>query len=261
MVNYTFSLASFEYFLLVLVRIASFVFAAPFFSLPNVPRRTKAGFSCLLAIIVVTALHPTEAVTYQSVIGYGVLVVKESLTGIFIGFCANICMYIVTTAGDIIDMDIGISMASEFDPALNTTVTLSGQLYFYFLNMMMIVSGMYRYVLRAIIDSFSSIGLGGAVFQREEFLQAIIRFITDYFVIALRIVLPVLACTMILNCVMGVMAKVAPQLNMFSVGVQLKMLVGFGVMFLTTFLLPEVSDFVFKEMQNITGDVIRGLTP
>lgn len=261
MVQYTFSLANFEYFLLVLVRIATFVFSAPFFSLPNVPRMTKAGFSAIVAAMVTVFLAPTEAGTYASVIGYAVLVVKEAITGLLIGYCANICNNIILFAGNIVDMDIGLSMATEFDPAMGTQVTLTGQLYFYLINMMLIVTGMYQYVLRAVIDSFQVIPLGGAVIHTDALLQTMISYMGNLFGIAFRIILPVFACTMILNCVLGVIAKVAPQMNMFSVGVQLKILIGFGVMFLTTFLLPEIADFIFRQMQQMTVNVIEGLTP
>ena len=66
---------------------------------------------------------------------------------------------------------------------------------------------------------------------------------------------------MILNCLLGIMAKVAPQMNMFAVGIQIKVLVGFAVMFLTIFLLPDISDFIFKEMKNMVQLTIEGLTP
>lgn len=257
MVNYTFSLVNFEYFLLVLVRIATFVFAAPFFSLPNVPRRTKVGFSCLVAIIVVSVLHPTEAISYTSVFGYAILVLKEAITGLILGFCANICSYIITFSGDIMDMDVGISMASEFDPSLNTTVTLNGQLYFYLLNMMIIVSGMYRYIIRAVIDSFRVIPLGASNIGDEKLVNLMVKFMADFFGIAFRIVLPVFGCIMIMNCVLGVMAKVAPQMNMFSVGVQIKILVGFGIIFLTTFLLPEATDFILREMKTMLKETLN----
>ena len=55
---------------------------------------------------------------------------------------------------------------------------------------------------------------------------------TDMFVIAFRIVLPVFACIMILNCILGIMAKVAPQMNMFAVGMQMKVMVGLTVLFI-----------------------------
>ena len=88
-----------------------------------------------------------------------------------------------------------------------------------------------------------------------------VMFITDLFIIAFRITLPVFACIMILNCILGVMAKVAPQMNMFSVGIQIKVLVGFAVMFLTIFLLPDIANFIFTEMKNMLQLTVDNLTP
>ena len=55
------------------------------------------------------------------------------------------------------------------------------------------------------------------------------------------------------------MAKVAPQMNMFSVGMQLKLLVGFAVMFFTVFLLPGVANFIYKEIKTMVVMIIEGL--
>ena len=64
---------------------------------------------------------------------------------------------------------------------------------------------------------------------------------------------------MILNCVLGIMAKVAPQMNMFSVGMQLKVLVGFVVLFLTVFLLPSVADYIFSEIKTMVKLIAEGM--
>ena len=81
----------------------------------------------------------------------------------------------------------------------------------------------------------------------------------DSFVIAFRIILPVFACIMILNCILGIMAKVSPQMNMFAVGMQLKVLLGLVVMFLTIGLLMNVSDFIFDEMRRTIVSMIKGM--
>ncbi|MBR5636691.1 MAG: flagellar biosynthetic protein FliR, partial [Pseudobutyrivibrio sp.] len=84
-------------------------------------------------------------------------------------------------------------------------------------------------------------------------------YMADIFVIAFRIVLPVFAVIMILNAILGIMVKVAPQIHMFSVGAQLKIIVGFLVLFLTVFLLPDVATFIFKEMKRMMALYIQGL--
>lgn len=82
---------------------------------------------------------------------------------------------------------------------------------------------------------------------------------TDLFVIGFRIYLPVFACIMILNCILGILAKVSPQMNMFAVGMQMKIMVGFLVMFLTITLLPGIADFIFNEMRKMMVLFIEGM--
>ena len=64
---------------------------------------------------------------------------------------------------------------------------------------------------------------------------------------------------MILNCVLGVMAKVAPQMNMFSVGMQLKILVGFVVLLFTVYFLPSIADFIFTEIKTMVRLIGEGM--
>ena len=218
MLNYTFSLVDFEILILILVRISCFVYAAPFFGMKNVPSRVKIGLSFLLSILIFPSVDQS-AVTYTGMFGYAVIVLREGITGLLMGFAANICNSIILFAGNIIDMDIGLSMAQEFDPMTNSQVTITGNLYQYLLLLMMVVTNMHHYVLRALI----------------------------------------FACMMILNCILGIMAKVAPQMNMFAVGMQMKVLLGLTVLFLTVMLLPGISDFVFKEMKRMIVSMIEGM--
>jgi flagellar biosynthetic protein FliR len=200
-----------------------------------------------------------SAVTYTGMFGYAVIVLREGITGLLMGFAANICNSIILFAGNIIDMDIGLSMAQEFDPMTNSQVTITGNLYQYLLLLMMVVTNMHHYVLRALIDSYQVIPVNGQVFQWDSLAEAMTTYMADSFVIAFRIVLPVFACMMILNCILGIMAKVAPQMNMFAVGMQMKVLLGLTVLFLTVMLLPGISDFVFKEMKRMIVSMIEGM--
>ncbi len=257
MVEQGFSLVTFELFLLVFVRIASFVYVAPFFSMDGAPTQTKIGLAGIMSILVLFAFEPEE-VSYGSAIGYGLIVLKESATGVLLGYAANICSSIIVFAGNIIDMDIGLSMATEFDPSMNTQVTITGNLYNYFMLMFMITSSMYRFVLEAILDSFTLIPLGGTIFRTDRLLEGFILYFSDMFVIAFRIMLPVFAVVLILNCVLGIMAKVAQQLNMFSVGMQIKVLVGLVVIFLCVFLFPQVCTMIFNEMRRMMRIMTQG---
>ena len=66
---------------------------------------------------------------------------------------------------------------------------------------------------------------------------------------------------LLLNSILGVLAKVSPQMNMFSVGIQLKILTGLVVMFLTAGMLPGAADFIFEEMQQMTAAFVESIRP
>ncbi len=258
MIDVNFSLIDFEYILLITVRIASFVFVAPFFSQRGVPAPAKIGLSFLIGVILFQVV-PTPEKVYSGVLGYGVAVITEGITGLLIGFAAYICNSIVIFAGNIIDMDIGLSMAQEYNPDMSMQITSTGNLYYYLIFALLIATGMDRYLLRVACDSFYVVPIGGAVFEWDGLLLSMTTYMGDLFVIGFRIFLPVFAVIMIMNCILGVMAKVAPQMNMFSIGIQLKILVGFLVLFLMIFLFPSVAELVFDEVKKMVVLFIEGM--
>lgn len=258
MVDIAFSLNNFEYLLLILVRVASFAFTAPIIGHRAVPARTKVGLSFFVSVLLYNIVpHPELQIT--GVVGYAVRVLQEGITGLIIGYAANICSSIILFAGSVIDMDIGMSMATQFNPDMSTEATISGDFYYYIVMILLILSDMHTYVLRAACDSFYVIPIGGAVFEWNNLMTTMIKYMLDLCIIGFRIFLPVFACIMVLNCILGIMAKVAPQMNMFAVGVQLKLLVGLTVIILTIFLIPNIANFIFREIKVLVGMVIESM--
>ena len=129
MVNYSFSLLTFEYFLLILIRISCFVSVAPFFGLQDVPGRVKIGLSVFISLILYQIV-PRESLGYTGIIGYSIITVKEGITGLLIGFAANICNSIILLAGNLLDMNIGFSMAMEYNPQMKTQASVSANFYY-----------------------------------------------------------------------------------------------------------------------------------
>lgn len=258
MIDYQFTQADLEYFLLIMIRVASFVVAAPFFSMSNTPNRVKIGLAIFVSVIIYQML-PKESLAYSTVIEYAVLVLREASVGVMIGLAANICSYIITFAGRIIDIEIGFSMVSVFDPITNEQVSITGTFYNYILLLILIASNMHQYILRALIDAYQLIPVGGVVFDLDELNQTFLSFLGDSMILGFRIVLPVFAVILVTNVILAVLAKVAPQMNMFVVGLQLKVLMGLMAMFLTIGLFSNISDFIFTEMKQMIVSVIKGM--
>ena len=258
MIEYAFSLKDFEIFILVLVRVSCFVYIAPFFGMVNVPNRVKVGLAVCITLLIngfVDASH----IKYTGMIGYSVIVLKEGITGLLIGLAANICNSIILFAGRIIDMDIGLAMAQQFDPVNRTQVSLTGNLYFYLLMMLLVITDMHHVILNSFVDVFELVPINAQIFDWEHLVEAFVTYFVDLFAISFRIMLPIFSCIMILNCILAILAKVAPQMNMFAVGMQLKILVGFFVLYLTITLLPSVANFIFMEMRKMMVLFVEGM--
>ena len=217
MVDLSFSIYDLEYFLLIFVRVSCFVYIAPYFGMNDTPARIRIGISFFTSILLYETLTPADAVVFDTVMEYAVIVMKEAIAGLLIGFGANICMAIVNFAGSIADMETGLSMATLMDPATRESTSITGALYQYSFMLMLIASGMYRYLFGALADSFTLIPIN------------------------------------------GVMAKVSPQMNMFAVGIQLKVLAGLSALFLTAGMLPGAADFVYQEMKKMVVSFIGGM--
>jgi len=251
----SFTVEYLEYILLVFVRISLIVAIAPFFGNTNIPRKVKAAISFFIAIIVINTVDYTS-VSYTGAVGYGILVLKEAITGALIGTGSGICIYILNFSGHMIDMEIGFAMAQEMDPLTNVNSTLTSNFFTCIFMLMFMVSDMHYYVLDAIFDSYKMIPIGGAKID-GGILSIMVKYITDYFVIGFRIILPIFSCILVINIVLGILAKVAPQINMFVVGMQLKLLVGLTILFFVLSMLSGVVDFIFREMQTITNQFIQ----
>lgn len=258
MIDISFTYADLEFFLLILVRISCFVYVAPFFSMQGVPQRVKIGFSIFFAFLIYHGIDHNEVV-YNTVWGYAMIVMKEALTGFVIGWGAQICTTVTTFAGSIADMEIGLSMVSLMDPTTREQATFTGVFYQYTFTLFMLISGLYQYLLRALSDTFTLIPINGAVFKTESLMQSVLLFLGDYVTIGFRIILPIFCAMIFLNCVLGVLAKVSPQLNMFAVGMQMKVLVGLAILFLSVRMLPALSDNIFTQMKRMIVSFVEGM--
>ena len=248
------TLQQLEFFLMIVVRMAGFIYTAPFFGLRNVPLRVKTGLTIALAVVMFYVL-PYEPLEYAGVIGFALLVVEETLCGLILGFVANICYQILAFSGQILDMEIGFSMVNEMDPVTSAQVTVSGNMYSYAVMLMMMITYMHHYLLDALIDTYALVPIGKAAINPMIY-SVVVELIGQYFVLGFRIVLPVFAAMLIVNSVLAILARVAPQLSMFVIGIQLKVFVGLAVMVVMIKMIPGIASLIFDKMLEVMREAV-----
>ena len=149
-------------------------------------------------------------------------------------------------------------MANMYDPNQKEQVSVTGNLYYYTVFLLMMVSGLYQFLVSAIVDSYSIISINSVTVNLTLY-DSFLKVIADYLIIGFRISLPVFVAIMLTNAILGVLTKVAAQLNMFAIGIQIKVLVGLLVMVLTVSLLPVISNFIMEMMKNAVKGIAGGL--
>jgi flagellar biosynthetic protein FliR len=196
---------------------------------------------------------------YNTVLGYCIIVLKEVTVGLLVGLGAQLCTSIVLFAGRIIDMETGLSMASVLDPTTNENSSITGVLLQYGVMLILYTSGLHRYLLQALMETYTLIPIDKISINTDKLISSLITFLGDYIVIGFRICLPVFASITLMNIVLGLLAKLAPQMNMFSVGIQLKLLAGLSVLIITVGMLPDISNFISTKMQQLIVSIVESM--
>lgn len=256
MIEKSFSIYHFEYFLVILARVMGAMAFAPIFGNMNVTRRVRLFIGVAVSYIIFLS-YPYEPLGYTTVFGFASILVKNLVIGLSIGFMSNITLTIISTAGQFIDRELGFSMVSNFDQTFNTETTITAEFYSMLVMIIMLSMDLHYFVLTALSDSFQLIPMGNITLDSGSLYDGLLQYIVDYFVIALRISFPILITIMLLNVVLGVLAKTAPQMNMFVIGIQLKIFIGFAVLVVTLPFLGNITRYIYEQMETIVMEILK----
>ena len=138
-------------------------------------------------------------------------------------------------------------------------VTVTGQYYQYAFMLIFMVTGLHRWLIEALAESFTLIGIGKTVFDLDAMYTAFLDFMAEYVMLGFRIGLPLFCVTLLTNGLLGIMAKVSPQMNMFAVGMQAKALIGLSVLVVTVRMLPDAAELLFVQMKTVVVSFIEAM--
>ncbi len=150
-------------------------------------------------------------------------------------------------------------MANVFDPTTNEQSSITGALLQYGVMLILYTTGLHQFLLKALMETFILVPIGGAHINTNRLLETLINFLSNYIIIGFRICLPIFASITLMNIVLALLAKLAPQMNMFSVGIQLKLLAGLSVIMITVTLLPDVCNFITTQIQQMMVSIVEGM--
>lgn len=253
-------LNGFDAFLLIFIRMTGLFVVAPIFGRRNIPAYLKIGFSFFTAIIMVNTITLPASDTYSNILQLGLIISKEFIVGITIGFVAYLSFTAIYVAGEIIDMQLGFGVVNVMDPISNIQVPITSNLYFIMSMLVYLAVNGHHSLIKALFDSYTLVPLGTAVFN-ESLLNNLLAVFGYIFAIGFKIAAPVVAAILITDVALGTVSRMVPQLNVFVIGMPLKIFVGIVVLVVSVPMFIYVLEGLFDVVDTSTMTFIKGIRP
>ena len=242
-------------FFLIAMRMSGFIFLNPVLGRRNIPSIAKTGLALVLSVLIYTAEGGgVSDFTVDSSLEFAVLLLKEFAVGFLLGFIMELMDMIFTFAGTVMDFQMGISMAQVYDPQSGVQISLTGKiLQIYYMLIFFAVDG--HLVLMRILLNAGELVPYGQVAISTNAAEMAMEIFYDCVILAVKLSFPLIAFEFILEIVVGVLMKINPQVNIFILSIQLRLLWGFIMMIIlvdpiNSFIGDVISDFM-KYMSRI----------
>lgn len=242
-------------FFMVLVRVSGIFTFNPIFSRNNVPNTIKAGTSLMLALVV-TAANDFQYVMPEGLLPFAFDLVKELLVGAVLGLFVNIMLQVFSMAGEVTDMQLGMSMAKSYDPTYGGQVGITSSYYSYWFILYFFAVGGHLSYIRLFAVSYDTIPLGYDSFN-INILYIMVMYFETVLTLGLKLAMPVIAASLITEFCVGVLMKAVPTIHVFVLNIQLKMLVGFVVLAascgVVSDFMEKIMDILFTNLNGLIG--------
>lgn len=198
------------------IRVLAVFTSAPIFSARSVPMRSRVALAFLIAVCAQATLGTQPVVSLNDPRALEVLV-QQVLIGLAIGLAVRIVFAAVELAGELVGLQMGLNFAGFFDPATGAQTSTVGRFFGNTTMLLFVVMGGHLMLIQAVVSSFNTFPIGGGALDavntmRLHELGAVV------FRYGLWIALPLIGMLIFINIVLGVLSRIAPQMNAFAIG-------------------------------------------
>ena len=222
----------FQNFLLCLARVIALIAAIPAFAGSGISAQSKVMLAFTTALLLFPAMAPHTPRADFTLPSFGLLVINEVLLGVLIGLTAQLIFAAITFGGTVIGYQMGFAAANIFDPQTTQQLSLMSQ----FINVLALLAFLalngHHYFFRLIVESYVLLPPGPLDFSAGA-VDELMRLTSRMFVLGVKFSAPILALLLIANMVLGILARVFPQLNVFMLSFPINIGISFLVIGLT----------------------------
>ena len=242
--NYQALISHFSQVIWPLPRISGLFLTIPLISSMLIPLRIRIAFA--LALAFVCAPFISDKMSFLHFEGrYVAIVFHELCLGLLMGFILQLVFQIFVIGGQVIAMQAGLGFATMVDPATKASVPLVSQLYLMMVSLMFLVLNGHLAALDALMSSFREMPVGTMNLGLSA-IGSVLAFSGWMFKESVLVALPAIIALLIVNLAFGVMTRVAPQLNIFSIGFPISLIMGMVIIRIS---LPGVADQIADSLE------------
>jgi flagellar biosynthetic protein FliR len=238
-----------------LMRISAMFVAVPLFSIRSVPARVRLVLAVAITLVVMPLLPPLPAVEMFSYTGF-MMALTQILIGLTSGFILQIVFAAVVFAGQGIALSMGLGFSMMVDPQSGQQVPVIAQFYTVATTLIFISLDGHLLLIQMLLDSFKTLPIGIEGLDKAG-IWSILEWSSMMFAGGLLLAMPVIASLLLVNVIFGVAARAAPQLQIFSVGFPVTLMLGMLLVWKT---LPDVLDQfsgMLTDAYDLIGQLLR----
>lgn len=207
-----------------LIRISSMFISLPIFSVKALPAKVRMIVSFLITLVIVPVLPAPPAIAMFSYQGF-LVTVQQIVIGISTGFVLQMVFSVMLIAGQSIAYSMGLGFASMVDPATGVQVPVIAQVFVISANLMFLAVNGHLLLIEMLATSFTTLPIGVIGFSLED-IWSIVAWSSQMFSAGVLLSMPLMAALLFVNVSFGVAARAAPQLQIFSVGFPITIMLG-----------------------------------
>ncbi len=229
-------------FSLITMRMTGAVALNPVFGRTNVPSQVKAAFIFAFSVLLYVSQGGELQKEPATLVEYGVMLVSELFLGFVIGFAIELAVLVVQYASAVMDFSMGLSMAQIYDPEYNTQMTVTSGVFYAFLMMLFLALDGHVWLVGLFFRSASEIPFGQVNINPYIGIKVLDMY-TQAIYMGLQFAFPLIAMELVTEAAVGILMKIIPQINVFVVNFQIKLMVG---LLMLVYLFSPMSDQLYE---------------
>ena len=234
-------------FALVVMRMSGAVVFNPVLGRTNLPRTAKGTMVLMLSLLLYLGVEGNLQHQPANLIEFGVMLLKELMVGFVIGYSMELGFMVIRFASSIIDQTMGLSMAQTYDPQYNTQMTITSNLYYAFLFLLFLAGDGHVRLLALFFSSARLIHFGQVTID-TGLARMMLETFTANITMGLQLTFPIIAMELVTEAAMGILMRMIPQINVFAVNFQLKIIVG---LMMLLFMFSPMSERLYVLIDNM----------